>query len=269
GAHFLNLNYEWACTSAVTAGAKARQAGAGPAAPPRLLRVLDWSLEGLGAAVVAARFAAPAGPWINLTWPGFVGCIQATAPGRFAACFNQAPMREHLRFLPVGWAAGRLRVWRSQGLPPAHLLRQVFESCRDYAAARAALTETPIALPAIFILAGARAGEGCIIERLEHAAFVHEGPEVVANAWLTAGLGGRSRRDDNAERRTQLSTALAKGQAGADFAWLRPPALNQTTRLALVAEPAAGRLAALGIEAGQPATQILHMETLQSEGARP
>jgi hypothetical protein len=270
GAYFLNVNYEWACTSAVTAGPHGGPELRGRGA--RLLRVLDWSFDGLGAAVVAARFAAPAGPWVSLTWPGFVGCIQAVAPGRFAASFNQAPMRQHLRYLPIDWAAGRLRVWRSHGLPPAHLLRRVFERCADYAAARAMLSETPIALPAIFALAGARAGEGCIIERLERSAYLHEGPQVVANAWLTAGLGGRPRGRDNAARRALLAETLGKDaelDAAADFAWLRPPVLNAATRLAMIADPAAGRLAALGFEAGQPATRVLRMDLLQRDGARP
>ena len=48
--------------------------------------------------------------------------------------------------------------------------------------------------------------------------------------------------------------------AGPNLAWLTPPILNPTTRLALVAEPAAGRLAAVGIEAEAPATGLLRLE---------
>ncbi len=40
--------------------------------------------------------------------------------------------------------------------------------------------------------------------------------------------------------------------AGPDLAWLKPPVLNPTTRLALYAEPAGGRLVAQGFEAAGP-----------------
>jgi hypothetical protein len=45
--------------------------------------------------------------------------------------------------------------------------------------------------------------------------------------------------------------AAAAG-AGPDLAWLRPPVLNPTTRLAFYAEPASGRLVAQGFEADGP-----------------
>src|SRR5262245_60031276 len=45
GAALLNLSYEWGCTSGAFAGADAG---------PRLVRVLDWPLDGLGANVVVA-----------------------------------------------------------------------------------------------------------------------------------------------------------------------------------------------------------------------
>jgi len=258
GAHFLNVSYEWACTSGV-----GPEAGEGSAGGSRLLRVLDWSFEGLGAQIVAARFHGAAGPWINLTWPGFVGSIQAMAPGRFAAAFNQAPQRRVVGSLPFDWAAGRVRVWRSRALPPALLLRRIFERCPDYAAAKTMLAETPIALPAIFTLSGLGPEEGCVIERLEEGARVHQGPVAVANAWLGADRGSnkgeRPRGESNPERRRLMTETLDSGDA-TDFAWLRPPILNPTTHLAMVAEAATGRLAAVGIEAEKPATRVLCLQ---------
>ncbi len=44
--------------------------------------------------------------------------------------------------------------------------------------------------------------------------------------------------------------------AGDDFAWLKPPVLNPTTRLAMLAEPATGKLVAQGFETRGPATAI-------------
>lgn len=262
GAHFLNVSYEWACTCGV-----GPVPGDPPAGGSRLLRVLDWSFEGLGAQIVAARFHGDAGLWINLTWPGFVGCIQAMAPGRFAAAFNQAPQRRVTGSFPFDWAAGRLRVWRSRALPPALLLRRVFERCPDYEAAKAMLAETPIALPAIFSLSGLGPEEGCVIERLEDSARVHEGPVAVANAWLGAGKRDRPRGDSNPERR-RLMTEILEREKADDFAWLRPPILNPTTHLAMVAEAASGRLAAVGVEAEKPATRVLCIEVAPSAERR-
>ena len=51
--------------------------------------------------------------------------------------------------------------------------------------------------------------------------------------------------------------ASRQADAGTDFAWLRAPVLNRTTRLVMIAEPANGRLVARGYEADGPATRIL------------
>jgi hypothetical protein len=81
GAYFLSVNYEWGCTC--------RVAPAPDHSSARLVRVLDWRTPGLGRHVVAARVAAAAGPFLTLTWPGYTGVLQATAPGRFSAALNR------------------------------------------------------------------------------------------------------------------------------------------------------------------------------------
>lgn len=248
GAHFLNLSYEWACTCSL---------GPAPGSGlPRLTRVLDWPFEGLGAKLVAARQSAPGGDWVNLTWPGFTGCIQGLAPGRFAAAFNQAPLRRRSPFLPLDWALDRLGLWRARALPPGHLLRRVFETAADFAEARALLAEQPLALPAIFSLAGTRPGEHCVVERLEDRAVVHDVPadghRVAANHWSAADLPRARSRGTASDRRAATMEAAA-ATAGPDLAWLKPPVLNPTTRLAFYAEPASGRLVAQGFEADGPA----------------
>src|SRR5262249_12832789 len=69
GGYFLNLSYEWACTT----GTGPDPGGEGA----RLLRILDWPLAGLGRHLVIARHASPAGRWLNATWPGFAGVLTA------------------------------------------------------------------------------------------------------------------------------------------------------------------------------------------------
>jgi len=250
GGVLLNLSHEWACTSAVLAP---------PGGSPRLFRVLDWDHDGLGRHLVAACHDQPLGSWINLTWPGFLGCVQGLAPGRFAAAFNQAPMRRRSPSRALDWMLERAQVWRRPGLPPAHLLRLAFETCADYDAARRLLCEAPLALPTLFILAGTRPGQGCVIERRSDGAALHPAPATVANDWLSPGRRNRPRGSDSAQRRQCLAGRLAT--AGDDLGWLAPPVLNPTTRLALQARPAEARLTVQGFERVGPATRRLHLNS--------
>ena len=48
-----------------------------------LARTLDWPFPGLGRFVELVRMRGPAGEFINVTWPGYVGALTALAPGRF------------------------------------------------------------------------------------------------------------------------------------------------------------------------------------------
>jgi hypothetical protein len=243
----LNLSYEFACTG---------QAGPDPCGRgARLLRILDWQLPGLGANVVVARARGAAGPYYNVTWPGSVGVLTAMAPGRFSAAIHQAPMRRHGLTKPVDELVNRLAVWRSRGLPPSHVLRQVFEGCLDYGAARARLIETKLALPAIFLLAGTEPNQACLIERLEDRAAVQDGPGSWANDWRTAEFGPRwsPRGHDNPGRCTNLHSL--QNHASDGFDWVTAPVLNPDTRLAVRMNAATAELAVLGFEGQRPATR--------------
>ena len=242
----LNLSYEFACTG--LAGPDPDGRGA------RLLRVLDWRLPGLGRHVVVARQNGGAGDYYNVTWPGAAAVLTAMAPGRFCAASHQAPMRRHGLTLPGDWLRNRVLFWRSRDLPPSHLLRRVFDECADYCAARQRLTETPLALPAIFILTGMAPGESCVIERLEDRAAVHEGPASWANAWQTGEFGSnwRSRGRDNPGRCAGLHGLLERRSE--DFGWLQPPVLNPDTRLAVRMNAGTSELSLVGIEGERPAT---------------
>jgi hypothetical protein len=249
GIHGLNLSYEWACTTGVAPAPD----GGGMV----LRRTLDWPFHGVGRNAVVARKTAAAGPWLDVTWPGFVGVFTGLAPGRFAAAINQAPLRRRTGFMPADWLADRIAVGRSTALPPCHLLRHVFETCATYKEAKAALAETPICLPALFSLAGAAPGEGCIIERTEDAAAVTEAPACVANHWLTNRFGrGAARGYDSFGRQAGLAACVYHPAAPLD--WVVPPVANPYTRLAAVLDPDAG-LAVQGWEKHGPVTQILRL----------
>lgn len=245
GAHLLNLSYEWTCTAAV--GPVPDGSGA------RLARTLDWPLDGLGRNVAVAAVEGSAGSYLDVTWPGFVGVATAVAPGRFAVALNQAPMQRVTPSCWLDWAIARIRTFGSRGLPAGHLLRRVFDTCRTYAEAKAILASMPLCLPAFFALAGAGAGESCVIERTETDCRVREGPAAVANHWVAFSMPQRSRGLDSVGRQRQMEAC--HDRAGHDFAWIAAPILNPTTRLAVVADPEPGRLSVVGYERDGQATR--------------
>lgn len=250
GGWFMNMCYEWGCSTGVATD----PAGRGM----RMLRTLDWPFHGLGREVLVIRHDSGNGPWYNVTWPGYLGAMTVMAPGRFAAAINQAPLRRRpWRPLAIDWLTNRMDVWRTRALPPAHLLRQVCETCPDYAAAKAMLRDTDLALPVFLTLAGIEPGEGCVIERLETRAHVHEAPAAVANHWLTAGLAGKPRGRDSVGRlRAMTGHCDCAPEDATAMNWVVAPVLNPDTRLAVTANAAAGRLVVQGWEADGPATEI-------------
>ena len=246
GAYFLSINYEWGCTVAL------RETDAAP----ELVRILDWRTPGLGRYVIAATVNGPAGPFDTLTWPGYTGILQASAPGRFAAAINQAPLpKTGGGLLPLDWLSNKVALWRQPDVTAAHLLREMFETAKDFDEALEGLATTPIASPVIYSLVGCRPGQTAIIERIRDQARIHRGPRAIANIWTCPDWSGHPRGKDNLGRKTQLEH-LPPGQTDS-FAWLAPPVLNPLTRLAACFSPAHGRLLAQGFEAGTPATSLL------------
>ena len=246
GTFLLNLSYEWACTTSATAD----PSGTGN----RILRTLDWPLQGLGENVVVATMEGAAGVYKNVTWPGFAGVATAMAPGRFSGAINQPPMRTWSPSCWLDWGINRCSLLRRRALPPVHVLRQVFDTCQTYAEAKKVLIETPLAMPAFFTLSGTEPGEGCIIEREEDVAHVREAPASVANHWIVADVPGRYRGVDS-QGRYKLMESL-RDVVPDDFSWMQSPILNETTRLAVVANAKRGLLIVQGWEAAGPATQI-------------
>lgn len=255
GAHMLNSSYEWACTSGVgeTSGG------------PQLYRVLDWSLGGLGRNVIVAHITTDVGDYYNVTWPGYTGVLTAMAPTRFSAAINQPPLRTRNYFtLPYSWLKSKVVMTKSKALPPAHLLRRVFETAKTYDEAKDMLTNTPICIPVFYTLSGSNPGEGCIIERLETQAVVHEMPNGIANDWISSIYdGGIPRAGENDERRNQMMQLVHSEddcRPGA-LDWVTAPILNSTTKLAVRACSRAGTLIVRGYELSStyqvtPATTI-------------
>jgi hypothetical protein len=255
GTYYFNVHYEWGCTSA------AKPAGIGRG--NRLLRVLDWRTPGLGRHALAARVASEIGPWVTMTWPGYTGVLQAMAKGRFAAGLNQAPARVTWDRPRLDWLTAKAKVWRSRALTPSHLLRQVFEQAPNYADAKARLTLTEVATPVIYTLVGVNESEACVIERQETCARVLEGQGAAqtANDWQTSDWqeGRRKPGRWSAERLDAMRQITAAPEFDRPFGWLKLPILNEESRLAILADPAEGRIVAQGYEADGPATAVLDL----------
>ncbi|MGB8669190.1 MAG: hypothetical protein WCD29_05385 [Pseudolabrys sp.] len=258
GIWFLNGCYQWGCT------ALAREQGD----MPWLVRTLDWPFPGLGRHVEVARMCGSGGDFDSVTWPGYAGVLTASAPGRFAACINQAPMWRRTRqpwLRPCDLALNALRTWGIRSIPPDHLLREVFETCKTFGEARHRLETTPIARPAIFVLAGCRPGERCVIERTENDFKSRDGDTVAANNWLRSGLPWEPRvaaeatltrtsseAMENSRTRREHIAASSASFGVDEFGWVSPPVLNSQTRIAVEMCPGTGVLRVIGYEqAGQ------------------
>jgi hypothetical protein len=257
GVYALNLVYEFGCTS----GVYATDAG------PRLLRVLDWPFQDLGRHTIVTRQRGPAGDFHNVTWPATSGVFSAMAEGRFAVALNQAPMRRHKSGLLLDWFKNRLMAGRANGLPPAHLLRKVCETAASYGEARKMLAQEPVCIPVIYILAGMREGEGCIIERLEESAAIRDmganRSVYAANHFLShlngIGYGWRPREVDSCGRAVCAGIINAKEAGDPAMPWFKSPIANHNSRLCLSANPAEGTLSVMGTEGVAPTTELFRI----------
>src|SRR5579871_2644222 len=104
GVWLLNASYQWGCTARAIV-----EDGA-----PWIVRTLDWPFKGLGRHVSVARMDGAGGDFFNVTWPGYVGALTATAPGRFAACINQAPLSrrtQHRWLRPIDFAVNGIAIY--------------------------------------------------------------------------------------------------------------------------------------------------------------
>jgi len=253
GIWFLNGCYQWGCTALAC-----EQGG-----EPWLVRTLDWPFPGLGRHVEVTRMQGSAGDFYNVTWPGYVGVLTGLAPGRFAACVNQAPMwrrTSHPWLRPYDLALNAWQTWATRDMPPDHLLRDVFETSATFEDAKYRLETAPIARPVIYTLAGCHPGERCVIERTQDRFLSRTQatsaandwspsrpdwePRVAAEALLTRTFGEAI--ENSRARRDHL--AAWQGPCEAAFAWVIPPVLNSQTRIAVEMCPARGWLNVIGYE---------------------
>jgi hypothetical protein len=252
GIYALNMCYEWGCTSGVYSSEQ----------NTALIRVLDWPFPALGENIVVAHQTGIAGDFYNVTWPGVSGIFQATAPRRFSAALNQAPMRRYKTGIVIDWVRNRGMVHKNNGLPPAHLLRKVFETAKNYQDARKLLSEEPVSIPVIFTLSGLTANEGCVIERLEDKVSVREinKANVCAANHFESELNGIGHgwlpRAVDSHGRSRVATSLNHSDLGASFKWFKPPVANPLSRLVMQADASSGKFSVMGTDGINPVTEI-------------
>ena len=146
-------------------------------------------------------------------------------------------------------------------MPPDHLLRQAFETCETYAAAKTLLETTPVARPVIYTLIGCASGERCVIERTENSFETRQNETSAANDWaprrpmwearMAAAQFLTCSSDEVAAKCRDRRDALASWDgllSGDGFEWLKPPVLNPYTRLAVTMSSARALLRVAGYE---------------------
>jgi hypothetical protein len=69
----------------------------------------------------------------------------------------------------------------------------VFETCRDFGAARRRLETVPVARPVIFTLVGCDRGERCVIERTEETFATRDHDTSAANDWVPSAPSWEAR----------------------------------------------------------------------------
>lgn len=252
GVYTLNLSYEWGCTTSVMDTKDG----------PVMTRVLDWPFPSMDDSMVVAHQYGPAGDFYNVTWPGMAGVFNAVARKRFSAALNQAPMRRSKRGIKTtDWLQGRIRLGKTSALPPAHLLRQTMENAKDYAQAKKMLSETPVAIPVIFILAGTKAGEGCVIERTENSAHIREmqnGRVSVSNHFQSPlkDMDNWQARRECSYPRAVAGNAINLRDVDGKFSWFKQPIANEYSRLAMTGNARKGKMNLIGTNGPKQTTRI-------------
>ncbi|MEQ1790214.1 MAG: carcinine hydrolase/isopenicillin-N N-acyltransferase family protein, partial [Rickettsiales bacterium] len=167
----------------------------------------------------------------------------------------------------------RFLMYKQDALPPAHLLRHVFETAKTYEEAKKLLAETPVSIPVIYILSGIKENEGCVIERTESSAHIREladndniaaanhfSPQLASNAidWRSRGLG-RFRGVDSYAR-ANMMCGLDKNNITADeFDWFQYPVANYLTRLVVITNATTTSLKVMGTNAEKPVTEVFKL----------
>ena len=119
---------------------------------PLHARNLDWWTKNsmLARYTMVTNFVnGPAGNFLTVGWPGFIGALSGLAPGRFAITLNAVLSLEPMR----------------PATPVVFLVRHVLEHARDFHQALRLLSQTPVPSDSLLLLTGTQPHEMAVIER--------------------------------------------------------------------------------------------------------
>lgn len=122
---------------------------------PVHVRNLDWGIDGLGEMTRVVHMNSKFGPYVSVTFPGFIGVLSGMAPNRFSISLNWAPPPEKKPSL----AGVRLS--------PPIAIRYVLENAETYQDAVKMLSEIKLTCSASFVVCGVHENEGAVVERWE------------------------------------------------------------------------------------------------------
>ncbi|WP_337660370.1 C45 family peptidase [Anderseniella sp. Alg231-50] len=141
---------------------------------PLHARNLDWWTENrlLNETSMACRFTgAPAGEFISIGWPGYLGVLSGMAPGRFAITLNAVSSEEAAQI----------------ALPVSFLIRKTFEEAGSFGDAVERLAQAVIPGNCLLLVSGVGPGEMLVIERTPTRSAIRQaeaGRVIVANEYL-------------------------------------------------------------------------------------
>jgi len=141
---------------------------------PLHARNLDWWTENrlLNETSLACLFkGAPAGEFISIGWPGYLGVLSGMAPGRFAITLNAVLSEEAAQI----------------ALPVAFQIRQTFEEAETFSDAVERLSQAVIPGNCLLLVSGIEPGEMVVIERTPTRSAIRQaeaGRVIVANDYL-------------------------------------------------------------------------------------
>ena len=188
GVWLLNASMQWGCTSRAN-----EQDGV-----PWLLRTLDWPFHGLGRHTELARMSGDRRRFCQRDLARLCGRADgngaATLRRRAQPGADVAADRGITGCGPAISPSMPCGSGRADGrMPPDQFLRQAFETCAIFDAARAALEETPCRAPVIYTLVGCAPRERCVIERTDDDFVTREDDTCAANDWVPCRPGWEGR----------------------------------------------------------------------------
>ena len=142
-------------------------------------RNLDWWTEGhllADSSWVVRYIGAPAGEFLAVGWPGYLGVLSGVAKGRFAVTLNSVLSDEPPQL----------------AMPVVVLLREVLATAPDFATAVERLAAAPIPCDCLLLVTGITGGERVVLERTprrcsRRSAKDHDEPLVVTNDYRVLG----------------------------------------------------------------------------------